>query len=135
LDDLTRDFKYGFRALARDPGFAAVALITLALGLGANTLIFSVINSVLLKALPHPEPDRLVVLDEYREHHGSRTVSWMDFQDWHEQNRVFEDIAAYRLVDTSLTGHDEALTPPGRGSLRSLLQDSRNTAPARPSLY
>jgi putative ABC transport system permease protein len=107
-DDLTRDFKYGFRALARDPGFAAVALMTLSLGIGANTLIFSVINSVLLKPLPYPEPDRLVVLDEYREYHGSRTVSWMDFQDWREQNRVFEDIAAYRLVDTSLTGHDEA---------------------------
>ena len=107
FDGLTGDLKHGFRALARDQGFAAVALVTLALGIGANTAIFSVINGVLLKALPYPEPDRLVVVDEYRREHGSRTVSWMDFQDWRQQNRVFDDLAAYRLVDAT-SSHEEA---------------------------
>src|SRR5262245_47768263 len=108
FDDLTRDVTHGFRALTRDPGFTAVAVLTLSLGIGANTVIFSVIDRVLLKAAPYPESDRLVVIDEYRRHHGSRTVSWMDYQDLREQNRVFEDMAAYRLVDASLTGRDEA---------------------------
>src|SRR5215831_15344015 len=108
FENLLHDFKQGFRVLAREPGFASVALLTLALGIGANTTIFSVINTVLLKALPYPAANRLVVLDEYRLNHDSRTVSWMDFQDWREQNPVFEAMAAYRLVDASLTGHDEA---------------------------
>jgi putative ABC transport system permease protein len=78
------------------------------LGIGANTAIFSVINTVLLKALPYHGADRLVVLDEYRLEHGSRTVSWMDFQDWREQNRAFDDMAAYRLSDASLRGQDKS---------------------------
>src|SRR5215469_7412121 len=103
-----KDFAHGVRILLRAPGFAVVALLTLALGIGANTAIFSVINTVLLKALPYHGADRLVVLDEYRLEHGSRTVSWMDFQDWSEQNRAFDDMAAYRLSDASLRGQDKS---------------------------
>ena len=108
LDDLCGDLRQGVRVLVREPGFSVVAVLTLALGIGANTAIFGVVNTVLLRALPYPHADRLVVLDESRREHGSRTVSWMDFQDWRIQNRVFDDLAAYRLTDVSLTGRGDA---------------------------
>jgi putative ABC transport system permease protein len=107
METFLRDLRYGLRTLRKSPGFAIVALVTLALGIGANTAIFSVVNTVLLRAFPYPDAERLVVLDEYRLQHGSRTVSWIDFQDWREQNRVFEDMAAYRLTRLSLTGVEQ----------------------------
>ncbi len=88
-------------------GFAAIAIVTLALGIGANTAVFSVIDAVLLHALPFPAPDRLVVLDEVRRQHGSRTVSWLDFQDWLQQCRSFDAMAAYRTGTATLTGTDQ----------------------------
>ncbi len=108
LETLCQDMRYGVRLFLRDPGFSAVALLTLALGIGANTATFSLVNAVLLKPLPFPDPDRLVVLDESRREHGSRTVSWMDYRDWREQNRVFEQMAAYRVADVTFRGDDEA---------------------------
>ena len=108
LQSVWQDLAHACRLLRRDPAFTLVALLTLALGIGANTAIFSVIDAVLLKALPYPDANRLVVLDEYRREHGSRTVSWMDFLDWRAQNRVFDDLAAYRLTRVSLTGGREA---------------------------
>jgi putative ABC transport system permease protein len=108
LDDLRGDFRQGVRMLFREPGFSVVAALTLALGIGANTAIFSVVNTVWLRALPYPHADRLVVLDESRQEHGSRTVSWMDFRDWRIQNRAFDDLAAYRRTDVSLTGRGDA---------------------------
>lgn len=104
LQEIADDARHGGRLLLKTPGFAVVAVVTLALGIGANTAIFSVVNTVLLKSLPYAESDRLVVLDEYRLQHGSRTVSWMDFLDWRKQNSAFEDLAAYRLTRLSLTG-------------------------------
>lgn len=104
---LARDLRYSLRLLLKSRGFAIVALSTLALGIGATTAIFSVVNRVLLKSLPYPNADRLVVLDEYRLQHGSRTVSWMDFLDWRRQNPAFEDLAAYRVTRLSLTGVED----------------------------
>ena len=89
--------------------FAAIAILTLALGIGANTAVFSVIDAVLLHALPFPKADRLVVLDEVRRQHGSRTVSWLDFQDWQQQSRSFDAMAAYRPGTATLTGLDQPL--------------------------
>jgi putative ABC transport system permease protein len=108
LQSLWQDIAHACRILRRDPAFTIVAVATLALGIGANTAMFSVIETVLLKALPFPDANRLIVLDEYRREHGSRTVSWMDFRDWHDQNRVFDDLAAYRVISVSLTGGPEA---------------------------
>jgi putative ABC transport system permease protein len=108
LQSLWQDITHACRILRRDPAFTLVAVLTLALGIGANTAIFSVIDAVLLKALPFPDAQRLVVLDESRREHGSRTVSWMDFRDWRDQNRAFDDLAAYRITRVSLTGGGEA---------------------------
>src|SRR5260370_32241602 len=106
MESLARDLRSSIRGLLKTPGFSIVALGTLALGIGANTTIFSIVNTVLLKALPYPNGDRLVILDEYRLQHGSRTVSWLDFNDWSKQNTAFEDLAAFRLSHVSLTGID-----------------------------
>jgi putative ABC transport system permease protein len=107
LGSLGQDIRQGWRVLRGDPAFTLVALATLALGIGANAAMFSVIDGVLLKAVPFPEASRLVVVDEYRQEHGSRTVSWMDYRDWRDQNRVFDDLAAYRLSTVTLTGGRE----------------------------
>src|SRR5215469_8430293 len=104
---LAHDLRHAVRLLLKNRGFSIVAVITLALGIGATTAIFSVVNKVLLKSLPYPDADRLVVLDEYRLQHGSRTVSWMDFLDWRRQNPAFEDMAAYRVTRLSLTGVED----------------------------
>lgn len=110
LQSVWQDLAHACRWLRRDPAFTLVALLTLGLGIGANTAIFSVIDAVLLKALPYPDANRLVVLDEYRREHGRRTVSWMDFLDWRAQNHVFDDLAAYRLTRVSLTGDGREAT-------------------------
>jgi putative ABC transport system permease protein len=101
--------RYGARMLWKKPGFTIVAIVTLALGIGANTTIFSFVNGILLRSLPYPQPDRLVVLDETALKRGitSMSVSYPNFLDWREQNRVFEDIAAYGGSSLALTGSGE----------------------------
>jgi putative ABC transport system permease protein len=107
LGAVGQDLRQAMRVLRNNVGYSTVAIVTLALGIGANTAIFSVVNRALLKALPYPNPQRLVILDEYRLQHGSRTVSWLDFCDWREQNQVFDAMAAYRLSYLSLTRTEE----------------------------
>ena len=89
------DLKYAFRQLLKNPGFTAVAVLTLALGIGANTAIFSVINGVMLKPLPYPEPERLVTLWERSPQRGieQERVSGPNYLDWREQNTVFSETA------------------------------------------
>src|SRR5882724_10542241 len=90
------DLKFAFRQLFNNPGFTAVAVLTLALGIGANTAVFSIINGVLLRPLPYPEPDRLVTLWECSPERGidQDRVSGPNYLDWREQNTVFTDLAA-----------------------------------------
>src|SRR5574337_2044992 len=97
MSTLIQDLRYGIRMLAKNPGLTAVAVLTLALGIGANTAIFSLINAVLLRPLPFPEPDRLVSLWERRptRREADIPVSGHEFMAWKEQNRVFERIALY----------------------------------------
>jgi putative ABC transport system permease protein len=92
--------------LFKNSGFTAVAVIILALGIGANTLIFSVTYSVLLKPLPYPEPNRLMVLLE-RSNLGLQGVAWPNFVDWRNQNQSFEALAVYRVDGFNVTGIDE----------------------------
>ncbi len=91
------DLRYAVRALRKNPGFTAVALLTLALGIGASTAVFSVVNAVLLRPLPFREPDRLMMVWETREKRGEDrvVVSYENFRDWKEQSRSFERLAAF----------------------------------------
>jgi putative ABC transport system permease protein len=100
------DLKYALRMLVKAPGFTAVAVLTLALGVGANSAIFSVVNALLLKPLPFAQLERLVIVRSSLANQGSKSaaVSAADFKDWREQNRVFQQLAAYRLRDTTITG-------------------------------
>src|SRR5438034_10186237 len=95
LEHLIQDLRYGARMLRKNPGFTAVAVLTLALGIGANTAIFSIINGVLLKPLPYEEPDRLVTLWERSPQRGIEQdrVSGPNYLDWRAQNTVLSDMA------------------------------------------
>jgi putative ABC transport system permease protein len=104
------DLQYALRILRRNPGFTTVAVLTLALGMGANTAIFSVVNAVLLQPMGYREPDRLVAIHQTNVKKGWNWVppSPADFLDWREQNQVFDDIAAFRVWFHSLAGNDGA---------------------------
>ncbi|UCC84540.1 MAG: ABC transporter permease, partial [Gemmatimonadota bacterium] len=106
LEELMRDVRFGLRMMARSPGFTMVALITMAVGIGANTALFSVVNGVLLKPLPYPEAERIVYLMENNLSRGwnSFTIAPFNFRDWQEQNRSLELMAAYRPRSVTYTG-------------------------------
>src|SRR3954452_17047468 len=90
IDDLRRDVRFGLRSLRRSPGFTAVAVLCLALGIGANAALFSVLNAVLLRPLPFPEPARLVRVWESIGESGSGSVSLLNYRDWVAQSAGFE---------------------------------------------
>jgi predicted permease len=105
---LIQDLRYGSRGLAKNPGFAAVAVIALALGIGANTAIFSVVNGVLLRPLPYRDPDRLMRLSERSPDFGTMSVACPNFWDWKDQNRSFRGLASFRWEDYDVTGGGKA---------------------------
>ena len=107
MHTLLQDFRYGVRMLLKHPGVSLVAIITLALGIGANTAIFSVVNAVLLRPLTYKNPERLVSLWEDVPGHGRWRASPANFHDWKKQNTLFEDMAAYGGSAMSLTGDGE----------------------------
>ena len=111
MESLFKDIRYGFRMLAKKPGFTVVAALTLALGIGANTAIFSVVNAVLLRPLPYREPGRLVEIWETNPIKGwtDAPAAPANFYDWEKQNDVFEGMANYSPGpgNFSLTGKDE----------------------------
>jgi putative ABC transport system permease protein len=96
------------RLLARSPGFTFVAVLTIALGVGANTAIFTMVDAVLLKPLPYREPDRLALIEETTKDGRRISVSWLDFLDYQSQSRSFESMAARRSQNVVLTGSGEA---------------------------
>jgi putative ABC transport system permease protein len=115
MDKLWQDLRFSLRTLLKRPGFTVVAMLTLGLGIGANTAIFTVVNGVLLRPLPYPEPDRLVQVHDIdaRQNISESNVSPANFADWRDQNRVFESIAAYRTSGFDLTAADPPERLPG----------------------
>ncbi|MGH9342815.1 MAG: permease prefix domain 1-containing protein [Terriglobia bacterium] len=113
VETLIQDARYGLRQSHRNPGFTAAAVITLALGIGANTAIFSVVNGVLLNPLPYTQPDRLVAL-YWRDSHFTRSgISYPNFLDWARDNHSFSALAADVPDDFNLTGTGEPERLPG----------------------
>ncbi len=104
---LLQDLQYAVRQMRKSPGFAIVAILTLALGIGANTTIFSVVNGVLLNPLPYPQSDRLVVLFHHKPNFVRGSISYLNFLDWQRDNRSFDVMAAYRWGNATLTGSGE----------------------------
>lgn len=105
MDALWKDLRYSVRALAGKPGFAAVAIATLALGIGVNTALFSIVNGVLLQPLPFPQSERLVTLYEQRATFSHASISYPNYLDWQRESRCFAEMAAFRGQDfTLLTG-------------------------------
>jgi putative ABC transport system permease protein len=96
METIFKDIRYGIRSLAKHPAFTAIALITLALGIGANTAIFSVVNAVLLRPLPFDDPDRIVWVWDTAPQLGTLPTSLPDFLGWREQNRSFDRLAAFQ---------------------------------------
>ncbi|HEV2352332.1 MAG TPA: ABC transporter permease [Terriglobia bacterium] len=109
IENFIQDVRYGLRMLAKNPGFTAVAVITLALGIGANTAIFSVVNAVLLRPLPFAAPDQLVSVVSTRRGNVPDNASYPDFADWRAQSHAFSQMAAYDTDNFTLTGRGEAM--------------------------
>ena len=107
MSTLLYDLRYGFRMLLKNPGFTAVAVLTLALGIGVNTALFSVVNGVLLSPLPYSEPGRLVALYARDANYTQASISYPNYLDWARDNHSFSSLAAYRGDQYTLTGEGE----------------------------
>ena len=107
MDTLLQDIRFGIRMVAKSPGFAAIAILTLALGIGANTALFSVVNGVLLNPLPYRQPDRLVAIYAKSKEFSHSSISYPNFLDWVRTQRSFTSMAAFREDNYNLTGMGE----------------------------
>ncbi len=108
MQTLLQDIRGGIRFLWKNPGFTAVAVLTLSLGVGANTSLFSVVNGVLLNPLPYPQPEQLTAIYQKTPTFEHSSIAYLNFLDWQKDNRTFESIAAYRNDDFNLSGMGEA---------------------------
>jgi putative ABC transport system permease protein len=109
METLLKDLRYGLRSLLKQPAFTLVAVGTLALAIGGNSAMFTVVNAVLLRPLPYPEPDRIVTLEGINPTRGitQSNVSVPDFADWQSQNQVFEQMAGFVTGGLVLNNGDE----------------------------
>jgi putative ABC transport system permease protein len=115
LEMFVQDFRYALRTLGNNAGFTAVAVLTLALGIGANTAIFSIVNAVLLRPLPFPQSSRIVRAYQTLERNGVHRngVSYLNFADWQKESRSFEQMGAFHESDVTLTGAGDPEIIPG----------------------
>src|SRR5215470_4383593 len=113
MHTLFQDIRYGLRMLRKSPGFTTVTVLTLALGIGANTAIFSIVNAVLLRPLPFPNPERIMFVTEMAQRQngtmGEGAISYPDFFDWRSGNHVFSSLASYHDDVFTLTGTEQPL--------------------------
>jgi len=105
---ILQDAEYWARSLGKAPGFAAVAMLTLALGIGANTALFSVVNGVLLDPLPYPQPEQLVAVNAKTPGANQAPITYLNFLDWQRQTQTFTSMAMYRGQDYNYLGKGEA---------------------------
>ena len=104
METVLQDLRYGLRTLRKSPGFALIAVLTLALGIGANTAMFSIVNAVLLRPLPYSDPDRILKLYTSMPQFKDASVSYPNFLDWQQRSRSFEAMAAFRNDSFNMTG-------------------------------
>ncbi len=128
LEAIWKDLKYAARNLLKNPAFALVALVTLALGIGANTAIFSVVDGILLRPLPYDHPDRLVWLQERSIRGTAMPVAWPNYLDWREQSTDFAGMAVLEAFDATVIGGSR----PVRATVAVVGQDYWKIFPARP---
>lgn len=107
MRSLVQDMKYGLRSMAQNPGFTAVVIITLAVGIGANTAIFSIVNNVLLHPIPYKNPDRLVVVSDIQERDFEAPASFPEFQDWEANAKALQNIGGFGQTVMNMTGQGE----------------------------
>ncbi len=118
LENILRDLRYALRMLRKNPGFTAVAILTIALGIGVNTAVFSVVNAALVKSLPYPNADRLVHLWETYQGHSiasQREASWPNYQDWLQRYHAFDGMAGYWFTPYNVTDNGQPAMLPGGG--------------------
>ncbi|HWT03102.1 MAG TPA: ABC transporter permease, partial [Pyrinomonadaceae bacterium] len=114
VETLWQDVRYGVRVLLKNPAFTAVVVATLALGIGANAALFSVVNGVLLNPLPFPQPEQLVSLYQSRPNAPAGSITYPNFRDWQKENQTFSAIAISRSFSANLIGAGEAEQVAGR---------------------
>ncbi len=107
-DEMFQDLRYGARMLLKNPGFTAVVVVTLALGIGANAALFSVVNGVLLNPLPYPQPEQLVTLHQSKQNFETGAIPYPNFRDMQKENKTFSAMAISRGFSSILTGMSEA---------------------------
>ena len=113
-DEMFQDLRYGARMLMKNPGFTAVIVLTLALGIGANAALFSVVNGVLLNPLPYPQPDQLITLHQSKPNFATGAIPYPNFLDWKKENQTFSAMALSRGSSFSLLGTGEPEQVQGR---------------------
>ena len=111
---MLNDLRFALRQLCKNPGFTVVAVLTLALGIGANAALFSVVNGVLLNPLPYPQPEQLVSLHQSKPNFPTGSISYPNFRDWQKENRTFSGMAIGRSFSANLIGAGEAEQVDGR---------------------
>ena len=104
IDGVWQDIRHGARSFWKTPGFAVISILTLALGIGANSAMFSIVNGVLLRPLPYSEPDRILQLSTSMPQFQEASIAYPNFLDWQQRSRSFESMAAYRFDNFNLTG-------------------------------
>lgn len=128
VDNLKQDLRYALRTLIKSPGFTLVAVLTLALGIGANATVFSLVNGVLLRPLPYPNADQLVYVSERTQSGGTNWVAWPNYEDWREESRSFQGIAAFNQQATTILGGAE----PAFGHVAQISRDFWTVFPVAP---